>query len=83
MDRLVAEEDIEAVFINKDYAPFSRTRDAAIAEACQNKDVAFRCCSDTAPQANSRPERRWGTVYDLLAFSQESALGSSPTYKCC
>jgi deoxyribodipyrimidine photo-lyase len=47
VDRLIAEEDIEAVFINKDYTPFSRTRDAAIAEACQNKDVAFRCCSDT------------------------------------
>ncbi|MGZ7131977.1 MAG: deoxyribodipyrimidine photo-lyase [Halobacteriota archaeon] len=47
VDRLVAEEDIEAVFMNKDYIPFSRTRDAAIAEACQNKDVAFRCCSDT------------------------------------
>ncbi len=46
VDRLVAEEDIEAVFINKDYTPFSRIRDVAIAKACQNRDVAFRCCSD-------------------------------------
>jgi deoxyribodipyrimidine photo-lyase len=46
VERLVAEEDIEAVFINKDYTPFSRTRDAAIKKACQNKDAAFRSCSD-------------------------------------
>jgi len=46
VDRLVAEENIEAVFMNKDYTPFSRARDAAIAKTCQKINVAFRCCSD-------------------------------------
>jgi deoxyribodipyrimidine photo-lyase len=46
VDRIVAEEDIEAVFTNEDYTPFSRTRDAAIAKACQKKGVEFHSYPD-------------------------------------
>jgi deoxyribodipyrimidine photo-lyase len=44
--RLFDEEGIEAVFVNRDYTPFSRTRDAAIAKVCKERRVAFHCCSD-------------------------------------
>ena len=46
VERLIAEEDIEAVFVNTDYTPFSRTRDAAIAKVCDERHIAFHCCSD-------------------------------------
>ncbi|MDD1725594.1 MAG: deoxyribodipyrimidine photo-lyase, partial [Euryarchaeota archaeon] len=46
VERLIAEEDIEAVFVNKDYTPFSRTRDATIAKVCDEHHTAFYCCSD-------------------------------------
>jgi deoxyribodipyrimidine photo-lyase len=46
VERLIAEEDIEAVFVNRDYTPFSRTRDAAIAKVCDERHAAFHCCSD-------------------------------------
>ena len=44
--RLIDEEGIEAVFVNRDYTPFSRARDAAIAKVCKERRVAFHCCSD-------------------------------------
>ena len=40
-DRLLAEEDIEAVFINKDYTPFSRTRDARSRKRAKTKMSRF------------------------------------------
>jgi deoxyribodipyrimidine photo-lyase len=46
VERLIAEDDIEAVFVNNDYTPFSRTRDAAIAKVCEERQVAFHCCPD-------------------------------------
>jgi deoxyribodipyrimidine photo-lyase len=46
VQRLIAEEDTEAVFVNRDYTPFSRTRDAAIAKVCDERHTAFHCCSD-------------------------------------
>jgi deoxyribodipyrimidine photo-lyase len=46
VERLIAEEDLEAVFVNKDYTPFSRTRDAAIAKVCEKGGIAFHSSSD-------------------------------------
>ena len=46
VERLIAEEDVEAVFVNRDYTPFSRTRDTAIAKVCDERRTAFHCCSD-------------------------------------
>lgn len=37
---------IDAVYINRDYTPFSRTRDAAIEKQCVKHDVAFHCYAD-------------------------------------
>jgi deoxyribodipyrimidine photo-lyase len=46
VERLIAEEDVEAVFVNRDYTPFSRTRDVAIAKVCDESHTAFHCCAD-------------------------------------
>ncbi len=46
VERLIAEEDIEAVFVKRDYTPFSRKRDTAIAKVCDEHYTAFNCCSD-------------------------------------
>lgn len=43
---LIDEEGVEAVFVNRDYTPFSRSRDAAIAKVCEERRVAFHSCSD-------------------------------------
>ena len=46
VERLIEERGIEAVFVNRDYTPFSRKRDASMAKLCEDKGVAFHCCSD-------------------------------------
>ncbi|HEX7515202.1 MAG TPA: deoxyribodipyrimidine photo-lyase [archaeon] len=41
VERVIAEEGIEAVFVNRDYTPFSRPRDTAIAKACDEPILPF------------------------------------------
>jgi len=44
--QLVAQQQIEAVFINRDYTPFSRMRDAEIADVCTQLGVALHIMPD-------------------------------------
>lgn len=46
VDRLIREVGVDAVFLNRDYTPFSRQRDGRIQETCGNRGVAFQPCSD-------------------------------------
>lgn len=38
---LIRNDDVDAVYVNKDYTPFARTRDKAIADVCESADVSF------------------------------------------
>ncbi len=44
--RLVRSEGLGAVYVNRDYTPFSRGRDEAIAGACRNAGAAFVSTGD-------------------------------------
>jgi deoxyribodipyrimidine photo-lyase len=50
IDRLAAEHGdalgLDAVFLNRDYTPFSRRRDARIQELCAGRGLCFHPCSD-------------------------------------
>ncbi len=46
VNRINKRREYDAIFLNKDYTPFSKKRDAAIAIACQREGVAFHGCSD-------------------------------------
>ena len=46
VEDLIADQDLEAVFVNRDYTPFSRARDGAIEKLCKEKEVAFHASSD-------------------------------------
>jgi deoxyribodipyrimidine photo-lyase len=43
---LITKLGIQAVFVNKDYTPFSQTRDKALADLCASKSVAFHAQTD-------------------------------------
>lgn len=43
---LITELGIQAVFVNKDYTPFSRERDADIARVCVEKGISFSAHTD-------------------------------------
>jgi len=38
--------DLDAVFVNRDYTPFSRQRDTQIQQVCAERGIHFRPCSD-------------------------------------
>jgi deoxyribodipyrimidine photo-lyase len=73
---LVKELKIDAVFFNKDYTPFSRKRDEAIAQACKALGVACIQCSDallTEPSEFGKDDGRPYTVYTPF-FKKASKL---------
>lgn len=46
VDHLAGELPIEAVYINRDYTPFSIMRDNAIASVCKKNKIKFHCHAD-------------------------------------
>jgi deoxyribodipyrimidine photo-lyase len=44
--RLIEAAAVDAVFVNRDYTPFARRRDEAIAAACAARGVPFEACGD-------------------------------------
>lgn len=56
--RLVRDEKLEAVFVNRDYTPFSRARDRAVEAACDGAKAAFASRADALlnePEAVAKP----------------------------
>jgi len=74
VERLIAEEDIEAVFVNKDYTPFSRTRDATIAKVCDEHHTAFYCCSDVLLHEPGDVLKDDGKPYTIFSHFLRKAL---------
>jgi deoxyribodipyrimidine photo-lyase len=48
VDELIQQDQVDAVFVNKDYTPFARKRDGAIDEVCQKHNVPFFRYDDCA-----------------------------------
>lgn len=44
---LIQKDDIDMVFVNKDYTPFARKRDGAIAEVCEEAHIPFERFDDS------------------------------------
>ena len=47
VNSLIVKEKIDAVFVNEDYTPYSKTRDAKIKKICDKSGVNFKCHQDT------------------------------------
>ncbi|MCF8359698.1 MAG: DNA photolyase family protein [Prolixibacteraceae bacterium] len=56
----------EAVFANRDYTPFSRDRDRAIAEACQNANVPFNLFADALLNEPEQVQKNDGKPYSVF-----------------
>lgn len=46
LNRLVESEELQAVFVNRDYTPFSKKRDQALQDICTAHRIAFNPVSD-------------------------------------
>jgi deoxyribodipyrimidine photo-lyase len=67
---------IEAVYINRDYTPFSRTRDSAIKKHCEKRNIAFHCYADALLNEPEEVLKTNGDPYTIFtpAFSKASQI---------
>jgi deoxyribodipyrimidine photo-lyase len=66
IDTLISELSIDAVFVNKDYTPFSSSRDATLQRVCASRSVPFHSHFDLLlvdPESFSKDDGRPYTVY--------------------
>lgn len=71
---LIKHNDIDAVFTNRDYTPFSRERDAAIKKICEQHDVAFEQTADALLNEPELVLKKDGSHYSIFsAFYKRAA----------
>lgn len=71
--RLVVENSLDAVFFNRDYTPFSRNRDRAIASVCKSLGCAVHQFDDALLNPPEKSLKSNGTPYTIF----------TPFYKNC
>jgi len=64
--RLLAEQRIEAVFVNRDFTPFSRARDARLAQLCQRRGCAWHSVDDLLLQPPEQGLKADGQPYRVF-----------------
>lgn len=81
--KLITTQPIEAVFINRDYTPFSRQRDQAINRACEQQKIDFHCYADALlhePEEALKKNHEPYTVYTPF-FRNAAQLSVRKTHK--
>ena len=77
---LLRSEGLDAVYVNRDYTPFSRRRDAAIGDACREKNAAFVVSGDALLNEPVAVAKADGTPYKMFTpfFRAARALAVRP-----
>jgi len=80
---LIRSEAIDAVYLNRDYTPFSRRRDAAIADACRESNAAFVHCGDALLNEPEAVAKKDGGPYTVFTpfFRASRAITARPPRK--
>lgn len=76
LKEILAAIEIEAVFVNRDYTPFSKARDEALKDLCIKKKVAFLSFNDALLQDPDIIRTTTGKPYTVFTafFRKASAL---------
>lgn len=61
--KIVAQEGVDAVFVNRDYTPFSVSRDLALQKICEKRDVAFFSTGDALLHEPGQVVKEGGGIY--------------------
>lgn len=83
IEQLLQHETINAVFINRDYTPFSRARDQRIETLCRKYHADFHCYADALlhePEEVHKPNGEPYTVYTHF-FNKASTLHVNAPHK--
>ena len=73
---LIEEDGIEAVFVNKDYTPFSRSRDKEIADVCEEKHAVFERHDDCALSPIESVRTNQDKIYTVFTPFMKKAMES-------
>lgn len=81
--QLSEELKIDAIFINRDYTPFSQQRDRNIATLCEKKSIAFHCHADALLHEPEQVLKADGTPYTVFthAFKRAAQFAVEKTRK--
>jgi deoxyribodipyrimidine photo-lyase len=66
IERLIQKHDINAVFVNRDYTPFSITRDSTIQNVCEKNNCEFNSYNDATLNAPEITCKEDGTFYKVF-----------------
>ena len=73
--QLIAQEAVDAVFVNTDYTPFSRKRDEDIKKNCHSLGAAFYSCADILLNEPGAIKNKQGKPYSVFtAFCKTASL---------
>lgn len=81
VEQLIQSLNIQAVFINRDYTPFSRARDNHIQMICQNHNIDFHCYADALlhePEHILKPNKTPYTIFTHFFHAASQQSISSP-----
>jgi deoxyribodipyrimidine photo-lyase len=66
LNEIISKTEPDALFVNRDYTPFSRRRDDEIAQLCKKKQISFNAYADALlnePEQVSKPDGKPYTVF--------------------
>ncbi len=73
--KLIKKEKIEAVYVNKDYTPFSKERDTKIKDACEKANVDFHTHADALLHEPHEVHKDDGLPYTVFTpFFRKASL---------
>lgn len=72
--QLITQNKIEAVFINRDYTPFSKSRDHKIADVCHQQQVDFHCYADALLHEPEQIVKSDKQPYTVFTHAYKKAL---------
>ncbi len=81
VERLIREQQIDAVFVNRDYTPYCIARDNAIADTCRRHSIPFQQHADallTEPEAVLKDDGRPYTIFTPFSRRARTMLVSDP-----
>lgn len=71
---LLSRDEIDAVYVNRDYTPFSRARDAELARTCAEAGVPFVSCEDIALSPIEKLRTGDGHLYAVFTPFMRKAM---------
>lgn len=75
VDHIIKTEQVDAIFLNKDYTPYSKHRDELIKKVCQKREIQLHDYHDLLLNAPEDVLKKDGTPYAVFtAFFKKASL---------